>query len=127
MFWRKAWFAQQAGAVGIIIGNHERTNPQIFQMAWDVDAEEDPSIISIPSVMVSKVHYLALYRDVSSPKIWVNVTLEPDEAYDQPFLNIDESDLVNFESDLVEQMYASVQRETYFVPNETASFLGHGT
>ena len=41
-------------------------------------------------------------------------------------MNIDESDLVNFESDLVEQMYASVQRETFFVPNETA-FLGHGT
>eukprot|EP00457_Paulinella_chromatophora_P006887 gb/GEZN01006907.1/.p1 GENE.gb/GEZN01006907.1/~~gb/GEZN01006907.1/.p1 ORF type:complete len:215 (-),score=20.56 gb/GEZN01006907.1/:854-1498(-) len=122
MFWKKASNAQKAGAVGLVVGNNERQEPQLFQMAFDPDANEEPTVISIPSVMVSKVHHLTLFRDASSSKHWVNVTLEPDEIYDVPYMMEDE--LQDLETELVEQLFAEVAREARFRPNETDLLVG---
>eukprot|EP00808_Paulinella_micropora_P005554 g10846.t1 len=123
MFWKKAYYAQKAGAVGLVVGNNERQEPQIFQMAFDPDADDDPAVISIPSVMVSKVNHLTLFRDASSSKLWVNITLEPDEYYDAAYLL--EEELQDLETELVEQLYAEVAREAFFRPNETNLFIAN--
>ena len=87
-FYDKARFAQEAGAIGLVVGNNQQSEAALVRMDWADDDHAHLPEITIPCVFVMKRSFQQLKRAVNTALrlgVGLNLTIQGPSWYDQGY------------------------------------------